>query len=192
MCHDRSSCMRLKRVVGLTHMYQQNMWTRLKRVVCHAHRYHGQNTCTRLKGIVLLIYDQNACTWIRFKIQDYYLIREIKMWLNINYITVHSNTHCIFLVSKNSYCKYKSYIINKLVIYISYTHAHTCACTHTALMYEHIYLFRNDIDCIRFHYIRFQHAKSSTRWKKLIIFTKDTAVVIHNHLRYHTAFIQPT
>ena len=31
----------------------------------------------------------------RFKI-IYYLIREIKTWLNINYITVHNNTYCIF------------------------------------------------------------------------------------------------
>ena len=31
-----------------------------------------------------------------FKIQDYYLIREIKTWLNINHITVHTNTYFIF------------------------------------------------------------------------------------------------
>ena len=30
---------------------------------------------------------------IRFKIQNYYLIREIKTWLNINHITVHNNTY---------------------------------------------------------------------------------------------------
>ena len=29
-------------------------------------------------------------------IQDYYLIWEIKTWLNINHITVHNNTYCIF------------------------------------------------------------------------------------------------
>ena len=36
----------------------------------------------------------------KLKIQDsrllYYLIREIKMWLNINHITVHNNTYFIF------------------------------------------------------------------------------------------------
>ena len=41
-----------------------------------------------------------------------------------------------------------------------------------------------------FHCIRFRYAKSSTRWKKLIIFSKDMAVVILNHpsLPYHTTF----
>ena len=88
----------------------------------------------------------------------YYLIREIKTWLNINHITVHNNTYCIFSNSKNSYWKYKSYIINKLTIYIIYTctharmHAHTH--THTALTFERIYLFRNAIDCIRFWYMK--------------------------------------
>ena len=38
--------------------------------------------------------DKAAC--YTFKIQDYYLIWEIKTWLNINHITVHSNTYCIF------------------------------------------------------------------------------------------------
>ena len=55
----------------------------------------------------------------------YYLIREIKTWLNINHITVHNNTYCIFSNSKNSYRKYKSHIINKLVIYVIYTHTYT-------------------------------------------------------------------
>ena len=36
----------------------------------------------------------------RREIQDarllYYLIREIKTWLNINHITVHRNMYCIF------------------------------------------------------------------------------------------------
>ena len=31
-----------------------------------------------------------------FKIQDYYLIREIKTWLNINHITTRNNTYFIF------------------------------------------------------------------------------------------------
>ena len=29
------------------------------------------------------------------KIQDYYFIREIKTWLNINHTTVHSNTYIL-------------------------------------------------------------------------------------------------
>ena len=33
---------------------------------------------------------------VLFKIQDYYLMREIKTWLNINHITVHNNTYFIF------------------------------------------------------------------------------------------------
>ena len=36
----------------------------------------------------------------RFKIRDsrllYFLIREIETWLNINHITVHDHTYCIF------------------------------------------------------------------------------------------------
>ena len=52
-----------------------------------------------------------------------------------------------------------------------YTHTQT----HSALTFEQIYLFRNAIDSIRFRY-----PKSSTRWKKLIIFSKDMAVVIYN------------
>ena len=68
----------------------------------------------------------------------YHLIREIKMWLNINHITVHNN---IFQNSKNSYCKYKSSILNKLVIYVIYTH------THIALRFEQIHRFRNGSDC---------------------------------------------
>ena len=30
------------------------------------------------------------------KIQDYYLIREVKTWLNINHITGHNNAYCMF------------------------------------------------------------------------------------------------
>ena len=52
--------------------------------------------------------------------------------------------------------------------------------THIALTFEQIYLFRNAIDCIWLTY-----AESSTRWKKLIMFSKDTAVVIYNHPSMH-------
>ena len=51
-----------------------------------------------------------------------------------------------------------------------HTHTHSCP------TFQQIYLFRNPIDCIRF-----QDAKSSTRWEKLIMFSKDMAVVIYNH-----------
>ena len=41
-----------------------------------------------------------VCMRLEFKIQDssllYYLITKIKKWLNINHITVHNNTYCIF------------------------------------------------------------------------------------------------
>ena len=43
------------------------------------------------------------------------------------------------------------------------------------MMFEQIYLFRNAIDCISFRYV-----KLSTQWKKLIMFSKDMAVVIYN------------
>ena len=92
------------------------------------------------------------------------------MCLNINHITVHNNTYFIFWNSKNSDWKYKSYIIKILVVYTY---------TDTALTFEQIYLFRNAIDCIWFRY-----SKSSTRWKKLIMFSKDMAVVIYNHHSY--------
>ena len=51
-------------------------------------------------------------------------------------------------------------------------------------MFEHIHLFRNAIDC---NCIWFRYAKSSTRWKKLVMFSKDMAVIIYNHpsLPYH-------
>ena len=47
--------------------------------------------------------------------------------------------------------------------------------------YYYYYLFRNAVDC------RFRYAKSSTGWKKRIMFSKDMAVVIYNHpsLPYH-------
>ena len=44
----------------------------------------------------------NICDWQRkeshatFKIQDYYLIREIKTWLNMDHITVHNNRYFMF------------------------------------------------------------------------------------------------
>ena len=65
-----------------------------------------------------------------------------------------------------------------------YTHTHTH--THTVLTFEQLYLLRNAMDCIWFQYV-----KLSTRWKKLIIFSKDMAVVIHNYpsLPYYTTFI---
>ena len=41
------------------------------------------------------VYAQQTNT-ANFKIQDYYLIRDIKTWLNINHITVHNNIYFIF------------------------------------------------------------------------------------------------
>ena len=44
----------------------------------------------------------NICDWQRkeshatFKTEDYYLIREIKTWLNINHITGHNNGYFMF------------------------------------------------------------------------------------------------
>ena len=65
----------------------------------------------------------------------YYLSREIKMWLNINHITEHNKTYCIFSNSKNSYWKYKSYIINKLVIYVIYKLVIHIIYTHTLVVW---------------------------------------------------------
>ena len=76
----------------------------------------------------------------RFKIQDYYLIIDIKMWQNINHITVHSKTYINFktwTVIKNKKLHNKQ---------TSNLHTHTHTHTHT-LMFEQIYMFRNAIDC---------------------------------------------
>ena len=90
------------------------------------------------------------------KVQDSrlfnYLIREIKTWLNINHITVHNNTYFIFQNTKNSYWKYKSYIMNKLVIHVIYTHTHNhllwrdCTCAYVSLLYVYISTF-----CVHFY-----------------------------------------
>ena len=40
----------------------------------------------------------------------YYLIREIKPWLNINHITAHSNIYCIFLELEEQLLKIPKYI----------------------------------------------------------------------------------
>ena len=43
--------------------------------------------------------DRDADREIQDSIPDsrlLYLIREIKTWLNINHITVHNNTYCVF------------------------------------------------------------------------------------------------
>ena len=75
-------------------------------------------------------------------IQHYFFISSQKSkcgWtLTTSQYTITHN-YCIFKNSKNSYWKYKSYIINNLVIYLIYT--------HTALTFEQIYLFRNAVDC---------------------------------------------
>ena len=44
------------------------------------------------------------------------------------------------------------------------------------------------------HCTRYQYSKSSTRWKKLIMFIKDMAVATNtdSSLPYHTTFIQLT
>ena len=70
-------------------------------------------------------------------------------------------------------------------------HTHTHTHTHCALTFEWIYLFRNGILCRTklSQCNRFQYAKPSTRWKKLIIFSKDMASL---SLPYHTMFIQLT
>ena len=79
-----------------------------------------------------------------YDIQDsgllYHLIREIKTRLDINTIT-----YIVYFKSQRTVIENtKSYIINKQVIYVIYTH------THTALTFEQIYLFRNAIDCTVF------------------------------------------
>ena len=57
----------------------------------------------------------------RFKILCY-LIREIKTWLNIT-TSQYTITHIVYFktVIENA-----SYIINKLVIYVIYSHTHAC------------------------------------------------------------------
>ena len=58
------------------------------------------------------------------KIQDYYFIREIKTWQNINHTTVHSNTY--ILKPKQQLLKIQKLCnTNKLEIYVIYTHTHT-------------------------------------------------------------------
>ena len=46
-------------------------------------------------AVVVVAQSHSSDLKFLFKIQGY-LIREIKMWLNVNHITVHNNSSCIF------------------------------------------------------------------------------------------------
>ena len=85
-------------------------------------------------------------------------------------------THIVYFKTQEQLLKIQK-LLNKQTSNLcnlhTYTHAPAHTDTHAALTFEWIYLFRNAIDCIRFRY-----AKSSTRWKKLIMFSKDMAIVI--------------
>ena len=113
----------------------------------------------------------------RFKIQDHIIISSEKLkhgWtLTTSQYTV---MHILYFKTKEQLLKIQK-LRNKQTSKLRnlHTHIHTHTHTHTAMMFEQIYLFRNAIDCISFRY-----AKSSTQWKKLIMFSKDMAVVIYN------------
>ena len=77
---------------------------------------------TRLKQPLLVSQDSRLL---------YYLISEIKTWLNINHITVHNNTLVYILKLKEQLLKIQKLNKNKLVIYVIYTHARTHTHTHT-------------------------------------------------------------
>ena len=129
------------------------------------------------------------------------------MQLKINHITVHNNTLLYILELKEHLLKIQKLHIkqtsnlrtlNTQKLHIkqtsnlrtlnTHTHTHILLWCLNRFIYSEIILTA-DIDCIRF-----QYAKSSTRWKNLLTFSKDIAVVIHIHpnLLYHMTFIQLT
>ena len=67
------------------------------------HHHHIWLDCKFRLGCQLFC----VCVCFLFGLGDsrllYYPVREIKTWLNINHITVHNNTYCIFWNSKNRY-----------------------------------------------------------------------------------------
>ena len=69
------------------------------------------------------------------------------------------------------------------------THTHThCSDIWTDLSVQKCYWLHCISHCIWFRYAKLS---TSTRWKKLILFSKDMVVVIYNHpsLSYHMSFI---
>ena len=77
------------------------------------------NKSPKIKVVLLCSKSQSLYLKLCFS-RLLFLIREIKMWLNINHITVHNNTYFIFLNSKKL-LKIKK-LHNKLVIYVIYIH----------------------------------------------------------------------
>ena len=53
-------------------------------------------TSTLSRSTSLRWVDLHVCVYIQDSRLLYYLMREIETWLNINYISVHNNTYCIF------------------------------------------------------------------------------------------------
>ena len=97
-------------------------------------------------------------------------------------MTVHNHIYFIFSNSNNSYWKYKK-LQNKQTSNSCNLHTHThayCSDVWTDFICSEMLL----IPCIWFRY-----TELSTRRKKLIMFSKDMAVVIYNHpsLPYHTS-----
>ena len=99
--------------------------------------------------------------WHVHKIQHYLIISSEKLkhgW------TLTTSQYTITRISKLKEQVLKiQKLHNKLVIYVIYTHIRT----HTALTFVQTYLFRNAINRIWFRY-----AKSSSRWKKLVILAR--------------------
>ena len=66
-----------------------------------------------------------SSNWGQVKIQDYFIISSEKLkrgWILTT--SQYTKKHILyFKTQKNSHWKYKSYIINKLVIYVIYTHS---------------------------------------------------------------------
>ena len=75
-----------------------------------------------MKMVMALIKSSN---WGQVKIQDYFIISSEKLkrgWILTT--SQYTITHILyFKTQKNSYWKYKTYIINKLEIYVIYAHS---------------------------------------------------------------------
>ena len=81
----------------VTHLESLSLISHLASVDIKQHVYLlFRITCDKSTVSLLEI---RECCYIKV-IQDsrllYYLIREMKTWLNVNHITVHNNTYCIF------------------------------------------------------------------------------------------------
>jgi len=114
------------------------------------------------------------CLIVTFKIQDYFIISSEKLkcgWtLTTSQLWQYTITHIVYFKTQRTVIQNKK-VINYL--HNSHTHTHTLLWHLNRLSVQKCYwLFCS-------HCIRFRYMKSPTRRKKLIMFSKDVAVVIY-------------